>query len=89
MEENKTNKKKKLTISLSSKRSGTIPTFTRGNKKSVIIEKKFSRRGSDRKFYGKDNNLNRQSKFSGKSKFSSADKLFSNKTPAVFPLVPL
>ena len=82
MEENKTNKKKKLTISLSSKRSGTIPTFTRGNKKSVIIEKKFSRRGSDRKFYGKDNNLNRQSKFSGKSKFSSADKLFSNKTPA-------
>ena len=82
MEENKTNKKKKLTISLSSKRSGTIPTFTRGNKKSVIIEKKFSRRGSDRKFYGKDNNLNRQSKFSDKSKFSSADKLFSNKTPA-------
>mgnify|MGYP001223144845 CR=1 FL=1 len=82
MEENKTNKKKKLTISLSSKRSGTIPTFTRGNKKSVIIEKKFSRRGSDRKFYGKDNNLNKQSKFSDKSKFSSPDKLFSNKTPA-------
>ena len=39
MEENK-KKKKKLTINLSSKKPGSFVNFNRGNKKSVIIEKK-------------------------------------------------
>ena len=50
MEEDK-KKKKKLTISISSKRSSNFVNINRGNKKSVIIEKKFSRPGRGEKIF--------------------------------------
>ena len=57
MEEKKI-KKKKLTLSVSSKKSYEAPRYTHTrNKTSVVIEKKVSRRGNDRKFYSRDNNL--------------------------------
>ena len=57
MEEKKI-KKKKLTLSVSSKKTYEAPRYTHTrNKTSVVIEKKVSRRGNDRKFYSRDNNL--------------------------------
>ena len=50
MEEDK-KKKKKLTISISSKRSSNFVNINRGNKKSVIIEKKVSRPGRGEKIF--------------------------------------
>jgi len=62
MEENKT-KKKKLTLSVSSKKSYEAPRYTHTkNKTSVVIEKKVSRKGIEKRFYNRDNNLNK-SKF--------------------------
>ena len=51
-------KKKKLTLSVSAKKSYEAPRYTHTkNKTSVVIEKKVSRRGTERKFYNKDYNL--------------------------------
>ena len=59
MEENK-KKKKKLTINLSSKRSSNFANFSRGNKKSVIIEQKVSRPGrGERKFFERHSDQNK------------------------------
>ena len=56
MEEKKI-KKKKLTLSVSAKKSYEAPRYTHTkNKTSVVIEKKVSRRGTERKFYNKDHN---------------------------------
>ena len=59
MEENKT-KKKKLTLSVSSKKSYEAPRYTHTkNKTSVVIEKKVSRKGIEKRFYSRDNQLNK------------------------------
>ena len=59
MEENK-KKKKKLTLSVSSKASRNFPSYTRSKgKTSVVIEKKAPRRWGEKKFQQKDNNLNK------------------------------
>ena len=52
MEEKKI-KKKKLTISVSSKRSDNFANFQKDNKKAVIIEKKPARRGNERRFFNR------------------------------------
>ena len=77
MEENK-KKKKKLTINLSSKKPGSFVNFNRGNKKSVIIEKKFSRgsRG-ERKFFERRENQSKPGQKFG-------DKFQSNKNKNFF-----
>ena len=57
MEEKKI-KKKKLTLSVSAKKSYEPPRYTHTkNKTSVVIEKKVSRRRTERKFYNKGHNL--------------------------------
>jgi len=77
MEENK-KKKKKLTINLSSKKPGSFVNFNRGNKKSVIIEKKFSRGGrGERKFFERRENQ-------GKPGQKFGDKFQSNKNKNFF-----
>jgi len=57
MEEKKI-KKKKLTISVSSKKIDNFANFQKDNKKSVIIQKKPARRGNERRFFSRDRNLN-------------------------------
>ena len=47
-------KKKKITLTVSSKKPYNIPSYTQGKqKRSFVIEKKISRRGSDRNFYNR------------------------------------
>jgi len=51
MEENKT-KKKKLTLSISTKKPINVQNYTqKGGKKSVVIEKKFSRKKKRKKLF--------------------------------------
>ena len=58
MEEKKINKKKKLTLTISSKKPHSVPHYTYGKqKKSVVIEKRHSRKGNERRFYGRSSNL--------------------------------
>jgi len=58
MEEKK--KKKKLTLTVSSKKPYSASNYSNiGRKKSVVIEKKVSRNRNDRKFYGRNDNLNK------------------------------
>ena len=58
MEEKKINKKKKLTLTISSKKPHSVPHYTYGKqKKSVVIEKRHSRKGNERRFYGRNSNL--------------------------------
>ena len=73
MEENK-KKKKKLTINLSSKRSSNFANFSRGNKKSVIIEQKVSRPGrGERKFFERHSDQNKSKpKFGDKSQYDKS-----------------
>ena len=47
MEENKTKKKKKLTLSLSSKKKIEPISYAKGVKTSVVVEKKFHRKKSN------------------------------------------
>ena len=50
-------KKKKLTVTVSSKKQYNVPNYTRSNqKKSVVIEKKFSRKKREKSFFGRENN---------------------------------
>ena len=45
-------KKKKLTLTISSKRPYNVPNYTQGGqKKSVVIEKKISRKRNERRFF--------------------------------------
>ena len=58
METKKT--KKKLTLSISTKKPHNVPHYVQsGRKTSVVIEKKVPRRWSDKKFQSRDNNLNK------------------------------
>ena len=59
MEEKKIEKKKKkLTLTISSNKLHSVPHYSYGKqKKSVVIEKRHSRKGNERKFYGRSSNL--------------------------------
>ena len=60
MEEKKI-KKKKLTLSIASKKIKNVPQFSQNKQKtSVVIEKKPFQRWGDRKFRSQDNNINKQ-----------------------------
>ena len=51
-------KKKKLTLSVSSKTSRNVPNYVKSRQKtSVLIEKKAARRWGEKKFQSRDNNL--------------------------------
>jgi len=59
MEETKI-KKKKLTLSVSSKKSHSVPHYAKSRgKTSVVIEKKAPRRWGEKKFQPRDNNFNK------------------------------
>ena len=52
--------KKKLTLTISSKTTLSTPSYTQSsNKKSVIIEKKISRTRGARRFYGRNDSVNK------------------------------
>ena len=62
MEEKKT-KKKKLTLSISSKKPHNAPHYVQSKgKTSVVIEKKAPRRWSEKKFQSRDNRDNNANK---------------------------
>ena len=73
MEEKKIEKKKKkLTLTISSNKPHSVPHYTYGKqKKSVVIEKRHSRKGNERKFYGRSSNLRKP---------ESADRVKSKST---------
>ena len=59
MEENKT-KKKKLTLSISTKKSHSVSNYLQTKQKtSVVIEKKPQRKWSEKKFQPRENNFNK------------------------------
>ena len=52
--------KKKLTLTISNKKTLSTPSYTpSSNKKSVIIEKKISRTRGARRFYGRNDSVNK------------------------------
>ena len=58
--EEKKSKKKKLTLSISSKKSFITPQYTHSkNKKSVLIEKKPASRWGEKKFQPRGTNFNK------------------------------
>ena len=67
MEEKKI-KKKKLTLSISSKKPYNAPNYIQGKKRtSVVIEKRVSRRRNDKRFVNQESNLSKPSpKFTDK-----------------------
>ena len=65
-------KKKKLTLSVSSKKSHSAPYYAQSKgKTSVVIEKKPQRRWGEKKFQSRDNNFNKP---------KSSDNSISKKT---------
>ncbi len=73
--------KKKLTLSISSKKPFNVPQYTHSKqKKSVVIEKKISRRSGDKRFYNRDNYSNKSSpKFTDNTKTRINDNFSSKK----------
>ncbi len=72
MEEKKT-KKKKLTLSVSSKTPHNVPNYVKSRKKtSVLIEKKAPRRWGEKRFQSRDHNFNKP---------KSTDNFFTKKPP--------
>ena len=60
--EDKIKKKKKLTLSISSKKAHNVPNYAQARgKTSVIIEKKISRRWGEKKFQSQDSNIEQSS----------------------------
>ena len=79
MEEKKI-KKKKLTLSIASKKIKNVPQFSQNKQKtSVVIEKKPSQRWGDRKFRSQDNINKQKSNLSGKKDFNAKDNLAPKK----------
>ena len=71
--ENKKIKKKKLTISISSKKTYNAPQYAQGRQKtSVVIEKKTARKWGEKKFQSRENNFNKP---------KSTGHFLSKKTP--------
>ena len=70
-------KKKKLTLSVSSKTSRNVPNYVKSRQKtSVLIEKKPPRRWGEKKFQSRGDNFS-------KPKPKSTDHLFPKKTPII------
>ena len=66
-------KKKKLTLSVSSKTPHTVPNYVKSRQKtSVLIEKKTPRRWGEKKFQSRNNNFNKP---------ESTDSFVPKKTP--------
>ncbi len=81
MEEKKINKKKKLTLTISTKKPHSVPNYTYGKqKKSVVIEKRHSRKGNERRFYGRSSNLGK-SESVDRTKSKSTGNFTLNKPP--------
>ena len=83
MEEKKIEKKKKkLTLTISSNKPHSVPHYTYGKqKKSVVIEKRHSRKGNERKFYGRSSNLRKPESVDRVKSKSSGD--FTLKKPPI------
>ena len=83
MEEKKIEKKKKkLTLTISSNKSHSVPHYSYGKqKKSVVIEKKHSRKRYERKFYGRSSNLRKPESADRVKSKSSGD--FTLKKPPI------
>jgi len=83
MEEKKIEKKKKkLTLTISSNKPHSVPHYTYGKqKKSVVIEKKHSRKRNERKFYGRSSNLRKPESADRVKSKSSGD--FTLKKPPI------
>ena len=83
MEEKKIEKKKKkLTLTISSNKPHSVPHYTYGKqKKSVVIEKRHSRKGNERKFYGRSSNLRKPESADRVKSKSSGD--FTLKKPPI------
>ena len=82
MEEKKIEKKKKkLTLTIYSNKPHIVPHYTYGKqKKSVVIEKKHSRKRNERKFYGRSSNL-RKPESVDRVKSKSSDDFTLKKPP--------
>ena len=83
MEEKKIEKKKKkLSLTISSNKPHSVPHYTYGKqKKSVVIEKRHSRKGNERKFYGRSSNLRKPESADRVKSKSSGD--FTLKKPPI------
>ena len=83
MEEKKIEKKKKkLTLTISSNKPHSVPHYSYGKqKKSVVIEKRHSRKGNERKFYGRSSNLRKPESVDRVKSKSSGD--FTLKKPPI------
>ena len=70
--------KKKLTLTISNKKTLSTPSYTpRSNKKSVIIEKKISGTRGARRFYGRNDTVNKpMSSFQEKTKSNNKRSIF-------------
>ena len=74
--------KKKLTLTISSKKNFSTPSYTpSSNKKSVIIEKKISRTMGARKFYGRNDKANKPT--SGFQNKTKSDNNFAPRNPTL------
>ena len=69
--------KKKLTLSISNKKTFSTPSYVPSSKKkSVVIEKKISRMRGARRFYGRNDNTSKPV-----SSFQDKTKLNNNSSP--------
>ena len=74
--------KKKLTLTISNKKTFSTPSYTpSSNKKSVVIEKKISRMGGARKFYGRNDKVNKPT--SGFQDKTKSNNNFAPRNPTI------
>ena len=75
-------KKKKINLNIYSNKHHSVPHYTYGKqKKSVVIEKRHSRKGNERKFYGRSSNLRKPESADRVKSKSSGD--FTLKKPPI------
>ena len=74
--------KKKLTLTISNKKTFSTPSYIpSSNKKSVVIEKKISRMGGARKFYGRNDKVNKPT--SGFQDKTKSNNNFAPRNPTI------
>ena len=74
--------KKKLTLTISNKKTFSTPSYTpSSNKKSVVIEKKISRTRGARKFYGRNDKVNKPT--SGFQDKTKSNNNFAPRNPTI------
>ena len=74
--------KKKLTLTISNKKTFSTPTYTpSNNKKSVVIEKKVLRTRDARRFYGRKDNVNKST--SGFQDKTKSNNNFAPRNPTI------